>query len=285
MSSIADQAAQKPQITMLDQGEQTLAFYAWPNAPENARAAVLLLHGLGEHMGRYGHVASALQAAGYVVFGYDHHGHGLSSGLRGNLLSPSQLLDDVRFVIEQVRALTPAPMVLLGHSMGGLIAARAVAQSLPHIDALVMSSPALGAQTNVIQKFLLATLPKLFPHVRVDNGVKTTWVARDAQVVRAYVEDPLVHRQISAGLAAWILKEGAQTVAQASVWTMPTLLLYAGQDQLVLPQASAEFTRLAPSDVLQSHCFNVMYHEIFNDPEKAMVLVKLLAWLDARYAL
>jgi len=285
MSSIADQAAQKPQITMLDQGEQTLAFYAWPNAPENARAAVLLLHGLGEHMGRYGHVASALQAAGYVVFGYDHHGHGLSSGLRGNLLSPSQLLDDVRFVIEQVRALTPAPLVLLGHSMGGLIAARAVAQSLPHIDALVMSSPALGAQTNVIQKFLLATLPKLFPHVRVDNGVKTTWVARDAQVVRAYVEDPLVHRQISAGLAVWILKEGAQTVAQASAWTMPTLLLYAGQDQLVLPQASAEFARLAPSDVLQSHCFNVMYHEIFNDPEKAMVLAKLLAWLDGRYAL
>jgi alpha-beta hydrolase superfamily lysophospholipase len=285
MSSIADQAAQKPQITTLDQGEQTLAFYAWPNAPENARAAVLLLHGLGEHMGRYGHVASALQAAGYVVFGYDHHGHGLSSGLRGNLLSPSQLLDDVRFVIEQVRALTPAPLVLLGHSMGGLIAARAVAQSLPHIDALVMSSPALGAQTNVVQKFLLATLPKLFPHVRVDNGVKTTWVARDAQVVRAYVEDPLVHRQISAGLAAWILKEGAQTVAQASAWTMPTLLLYAGQDQLVLPQASAEFARLAPSDVLQSHCFNVMYHEIFNDPEKAMVLAKLLAWLDGRYAL
>ena len=285
MSSIADQAAQKPQITMLDQGEQTLAFYAWPNAPENARAAVLLLHGLGEHMGRYGHVASALQAAGYVVFGYDHHGHGLSSGLRGNLLSPSQLLDDARFVIEQVRALTSAPMVLLGHSMGGLIAARAVAQSLPHIDALVMSSPALGAQTNVIQKLLLATLPKLFPHVRVDNGVKTTWVARDAQVVRAYVEDPLVHRQISAGLAAWILKEGAQTVAQASAWTMPTLLLYAGQDQLVLPQASAEFTRLAPSDVLQSHCFNVMYHEIFNDPEKAMVLAKLLAWLDGRYVL
>ena len=285
MSSIADQAAQKPHITQLDHGEQTLAFYVWPQPPENARAAVLLLHGLGEHMGRYGYIASALQAAGYVVFGYDHHGHGLSSGMRGNLLSSTHLLDDVGFVIKHVRALTPAPLVLLGHSMGGLIAARAVANSLPHIDALVMSSPALGAQTNLIQKFLLATLPKLFPHVRVDNGVKTPWVARDAQVVRAYVEDPLVHRQISAGLAAWILKEGAQTVAQASAWSMPTLLLYAGQDQLVLPQASAEFARLAPSQVVQSHCFNVMYHEIFNDPEKALVLTKLLAWLESRYAL
>ena len=169
MSSIADQAAQKPLITQLDHGEQTLAFYAWPQPPQNPRAAVLLLHGLGEHMGRYGHVASALQAAGYVVFGYDHHGHGLSSGLRGNLLSPSQLVDDVHFVIGHVRTLTPAPLVVLGHSMGGLIAARAVAQSLPHIDALVMSSPALGAQTNWIQKFLLATLPKLLPHVRVEK--------------------------------------------------------------------------------------------------------------------
>jgi alpha-beta hydrolase superfamily lysophospholipase len=284
MSSIADQAAQKPLITQLDRGEQTLAFYAWPQPPQNPRAAVLLLHGLGEHMGRYGHVASALQAAGYVVFGYDHHGHGLSSGLRGNLLSPSQLVDDVHFVIGHVRTLTPAPLVVLGHSMGGLIAARAVAQSLPHIDALVMSSPALGAQTNWIQKFLLATLPKLLPHVRVDNGVKSAWLARDAQVVRAYSEDPLVHRQISAGLAAWILREGAQTVAQASTWSMPTLLMYAGQDQLVLPQASAEFARLAPSQVLESHCFNVMYHEIFNDPEKAMVFAKLLSWLDNRYA-
>ena len=284
MSSIADQAAQKPHITQLDHGEQTLAFYARPQPPQNPHAAVLLLHGLGEHMGRYGHVASALQAAGYVVFGYDHHGHGLSSGLRGNLLSPSQLVDDVHFVIGHVRTLTPAPLVVLGHSMGGLIAARAVAQSLPHIDALVMSSPALGAQTNWIQKFLLATLPKLLPHVRVDNGVKSAWLARDAQVVRAYSEDPLVHRQISAGLAAWIVREGAQTVAQASTWSMPTLLMYAGQDQLVLPQASAEFARLAPSQVLQSHCFNVMYHEIFNDPEKAMVFAKLLSWLDNRYA-
>ena len=284
MSSIADQAAQKPHITQLDHGEQTLAFYSWPQPPQNPHAAVLLLHGLGEHMGRYGHVASALQAAGYVVFGYDHHGHGLSSGLRGNLLSPSQLVDDVHFVIGHVSTLTPAPLVVLGHSMGGLIAARAVAQSLPHIDALVMSSPALGAQTNWIQKFLLATLPKLLPHVRVDNGVKSAWLARDAQVVRAYSEDPLVHRQISAGLAAWILREGAQTVAQASTWSMPTLLMYAGQDQLVLPQASAEFARLAPSQVLQSHCFNVMYHEIFNDPEKAMVFAKLLSWLDNRYA-
>lgn len=283
MSSLAAQASQKPHIDMLAHGEQSLAFYTWPQAPEVSHATVLLLHGLGEHMGRYGHVASALQAAGYTVFGYDHHGHGLSSGERGGMLGSHQLTDDVAMVIKHVRSLTPSPLVLLGHSMGGLIAARAVAKGLPDVDALVMSSPALGAQTNIIQKILLATLPKLLPHVRVDNGVNTAWVARDAQVVRAYQQDPLVHRKISAALAAWILKEGPKTVQEASAWQLPTLLMYAGQDQLVMPQASADFARLASPQVVQSHCFNVMYHEIFNDPEKALVIAKLLAWLDSRY--
>ncbi len=284
MSSIASHAAQKPNITQLELGERSLALYSWPQAPQEPRATVLLMHGLGEHMGRYGHVASALQAAGYTVFGYDHHGHGLSSGEQGSLPQPNLLVDDVATVMDHVRSLSPSPLVLLGHSMGGLIAARAVAQGLKHVDALVMSSPALGAQTNVIQKFLLATLPKLLPQLRVDNGVKTAWVARDAQVVRAYQQDPLVHRKISAALAAWIVNEGPKTVLQAHAWFMPTLLLYAGQDQLVLPQASADFARLASSNVVQAHCFNVMYHEIFNDPEKALVIAKLLAWLDGRYA-
>jgi alpha-beta hydrolase superfamily lysophospholipase len=117
----------------------------------------------------------------------------------------------------------------------------------------------------------------------VDNGLKTAWLARDAQVVRAYQLDPLVHRKISAALASWVITEGAKTVQEASAWNIPTLLLYAGQDQLVLPQASAAFAQAAPDDVVQAHCFNVMYHEIFNDPEKAMVIAKLQSWLDSRY--
>jgi alpha-beta hydrolase superfamily lysophospholipase len=146
-----------------------------------------------------------------------------------------------------------------------------------------MSSPALGAHTNFIQKLLLATLPHLSPHLRVDNGVKTAWLARDAQVVRAYQLDPLVHRKISAALASWIINEGVKTVQEASTWHTPSLLLYAGQDQLVLPQASAAFAHAAPPEVVQAHCFNVMYHEIFNDPEKTMVIAKLQSWLDSRY--
>jgi alpha-beta hydrolase superfamily lysophospholipase len=191
---VAEQVTHPPHITLLQRGEQNLAFYAWPHVPAVPRAAVLLLHGLGEHMGRYGHVASALAAAGYAVLGYDHHGHGLSSSERGSLLYPNQLIDDAAFVIAHVCGLTPSPIVLLGHSMGGLVAARTASYDASAIDALVMSSPALGAETNLLQKVLLDTLPNIMPHLRVDNGVKVAWLARDAQVVRAYQQDPLVHR-------------------------------------------------------------------------------------------
>jgi alpha-beta hydrolase superfamily lysophospholipase len=88
---------------------------------------------------------------------------------------------------------------------------------------------------------------------------------------------------IATSLAAWIVQEGIQAVQHAEAWRVPSLLLYAGQDKLVNPQGSAEFAKRAPADMLQAHCFNVMYHEIFNDPEKQVVLQKLIAWLDNRY--
>ena len=103
-------------------------------------------------------------------------------------------------------------------------------------------------------------------------------------MVRDYKHDRLVHRLISASLGAWIVQEGIKAVQQAEQWQVPSLLLYAGQDKLVNPQGSAEFSKRASAEVLQSHCFNVMYHEIFNDPEKQVVLQKLVHWLDARYA-
>ncbi len=282
MSSIADQAAQKPHITQIEHGEQTLAFYAWPNAPENPRAAVLLLHGLGEHMGRYGHVASALQAAGYVVFGYDHHGHGLSSGVKGSLPENNQLVNDLHFVIDHVRSQVTGPLVLMGHSMGGLIAAEAAVQHQHEIDLLVMSSPALGADTNLLQKLLLFTLPSILPNVRIDNGVKAQWIARDETAVRDYQNDHLVHRKISARLASWILRTGEKIVQHADSWKVPTLLLYSGTDKLVRSKSSDLFAECAPSHLVEAHCFKDMYHEILNDPEKEKVLTTLVRWLAAQ---
>lgn len=264
-----------------------LSVQDWPAPlPAAQRGTVLLVHGLGEHIGRYDAVARQLVQAGFGVRGYDHVGHGLSGGQRGDLPQPQQLVEDLGHVIEATRRLpgrAAQPLVLLGHSMGGLVAARAVARNSHPIDGLVLSSPALAASTNPLQKILLATLPRWFPHLCVDNGLDARQVARSPQVVQAYLQDPLVHRKISAGLAQWILAEGAKTVAQASTWSVPTLLLYAGSDRLVDPQGSARFAAQAPSGVVQAQVFQGMYHEIFNDPQADEVYAALMHWLTQRF--
>jgi alpha-beta hydrolase superfamily lysophospholipase len=271
------------------QGEAgTLAVCDWP-LPDTSPAlgTVVLVHGLGEHAGRYGEVATHLRDWGFLVRAYDQQGHGQSAGTRGDMLRPGSLQADLGHVIDATRQRPQSadlPLVLLGHSMGGLVVARALAEQLRYVDAAVLSSPALGASPNIVQKLLLATLPKLLPHLTVDNGLNADLVARDAQVVQAYKADPLVHRRISAGLAAWILQEGQHTLDQANQWAVPTLLLYAGDDHLVRASASAEFARSAPQALVQSHCYEAMYPEIFNDPERDQVFTVLKAWLLARFS-
>jgi len=275
-----------PVLSTLGAADQQLAVYDWglsESHPADAtRGTVLLVHGLGEHMGRYAHVAAQLNAWGFAVRGYDHYGHGLSSGARGTLPTRHRLLDDLARVIDHTRAGMQGPtgrLILLGHSMGGLVVARAVAEQLRPVDGLVMSSPALSTGPNWLQKMLLATLPHIAPQLCVDNGLDARWVARDTQVVQAYENDPLVHRKISAALGAWIVQEGPATLAQAAQWQVPTLLLYAGQDRLVRPEGSAAFARIAPPRLVTARCYEAMYHEIFNDPAVEQVFADLRAWL------
>jgi len=285
MTTIAAQHAFHPTTDEWIRADHCLARYHWPAPERTPKAQVLLVHGLGEHMGRYNHVAFALQQAGYAVTGYDHVGHGLSSGVRGDVATPNQLVEDLAAVVADIQQQPRRqPLVLLGHSLGGLVVQRAVAQAASRADAVVMSSPALAAFTNPVQKLLLATLPRYFPHLRVSNGLPLAWLARDAKVVRAYREDRLVHDKISAGLAAWLISQAELAVQQAADWHTPSLLIYAGQDRCVNPQGSEQFAKAAPPQWLQSHCYNVMYHEIFNDPEKHQVLSKLVGWLDERFA-
>jgi alpha-beta hydrolase superfamily lysophospholipase len=131
---------------------------------------------------------------------------------------------------------------------------------------------------------LLASLLRIAPHLRVDNGLKTDFLSRDPDVVKAYRIDALVHRRISTGLAAWILENGEKTLTDAAQWQVPTLLLYAGQDKLVNAQATADFASAAPPAVVQAQCFEAMYHEIFNDLYRAQVFTALKRWLLARFS-
>ena len=280
--ALAPPAGQRSQL-------QGLALCDWPlPAGSPARATVLLVHGLGEHMGRYAALARDLNTWGYAVRAYDQYGHGASDGPRGGLPSATRLLDDLAQVVDQTRAGMAAgqPLLLLGHSMGGLVAARFVALQRRPLEGLVLSSPALDPGLNPVQKLLVAVLPALLPNLRVGNGLDARLISHDPAVVAAYQSDPLVHDRIAARLARFIADDSAAVRAAAPDWVLPTLLLYAGADRLVNPAGSRAFAAAAPPAVLSSQCFEPLYHEIFNEaePGRSQVLAALRAWLDARFA-
>lgn len=260
----------------------------WPcQATGGAAGTILIVHGLGEHVGRYERLAAFLNERGWRVAGYDHRGHGASGGRRGALARAEDLLVDLALVIDTLRGETTGRLVLLGHSMGGGVAARFVAGasaagapwSRP-VDALVLSSPALDIGMSVNQQTLLALLGPVLPNLALGNGVDPDLVCRDPAVVAAYRADPRVHDRITPRLARAMLDAGREALDLAPRWVVPTLLLYAGADRCVEPKGSATFAARAPKNVVEAHCFAALFHEIFNEPEKVEVLSVLGAWLD-----
>jgi len=258
----------------------------WPSA--DARGTIVIVHGLGEHIGRYAHVAARLNANRWSVVGYDQRGHGASPGERGRIAAADDLLADLAAVVDAVRAEAPGPLVLLGHSLGGLVVARFIAGALESprppwqrdVDALVLSSPALAIGMTGAKRALLATLEALTPNLGIGNGLDATGISRDAAVVAAYRADPLVHDRIAPRLVRFLADAGPAVLALAPRWQVPTLLLYAGSDRLVVPTGSVAFAAAAPAVVVTARPYASLFHEIFNEPEQDEVLGVLTAWLD-----
>lgn len=259
----------------------------WPTPGSPARGQVLIVHGLGEHIGRYAHVAAALNVQGWEVHGWDHRGHGQSPGRRGDIPDGEALLRDTACVIDAVRR-PGTPFVLLGHSMGGVVAGRFAAEALNDrpaawsrpLDALVLSSPALDPGLSGVQKLALALAEKLAPGLAVGNGLKPEWISHDPALVAAYAADPLVHDRITARLTRFIVDAGARVIADAPRWTLPTLLMWADADRCVSPHGSEAFAAAAPANVVATRPWPGFFHEIFNEPEKDEVLAVLSAWLN-----
>lgn len=263
-----------------------LAVQDWPLEPGQAlRGVVIIVHGLGEHAGRYDHVARRLNHWGFAVRSYDQYGHGESGGPRGGLTSDDRLLDDLADIVDstRLRMKKGTPLILLGHSMGGAVTSLFVARGVRPVDALILSSPALDPGLNAFQKFLLTALPKIVPNLSVGNGLDVMKISHDQAVIDDYKKDRLVHDRISARLGRFIALAGAAALAAAPRWKMPTLLMYAGADTLVNPRGSQQFGELAPKTAVTSRCFEALYHEIFNELDAESVFAELKAWLDARF--
>jgi alpha-beta hydrolase superfamily lysophospholipase len=256
-----------------------LAVHHWPaSAPQ--RFTFVVAHGLGEHAGRYQRFAAWFGARGVGVYAIDHRGHGLSGGPRGHAPSQAALLDDLDQVVTLATHDVTKP-VLVGHSMGGLIA---IAYALAHPDRIqraVFSAPALMVKQRLpLWMEWLKPVHHVLPRLTVPNSLDVRTLSRDPAVVEAYQADPLVHDRISARLGAVTMGQGEALIARAGELRVPFLLLQGAEDGLVDPQGSERFFAGATVPGSAFKLYPGLYHEIFNEPEQARVYQDILDWLN-----
>jgi alpha-beta hydrolase superfamily lysophospholipase len=246
---------------------------------------VLIVHGLGEHGGRYDGVAQRLNDWGFAVRGLRPVRPRRVEGPRGTLPSPDRLLADLADLVERTRDRLPegVPLILLGHSMGGLVAARFVASGAARWTAWCCLRPRWTRGSTGCRSCCLRCCRALRRTCVWATVWMPTFISHDPDVVQAYLADPLVHDRISGRLARFIADAGPEVVARAPGWKVPTLLMYAGSDLLVNPAGSRAFGAAAPSQVVRAQCYPDLYHEIFNEVESQPVFDLLHDWLTSRF--
>ena len=261
-----------------------LFYRSWP-AADQASAVVLISHGLGEHSGRYEHVAAAFNAAGFHVFALDHLGHGQSPGKRAFVSRFSELTDGVAELRAHIAQDYPSmPVFLVGHSLGGLIAASTVLGAAQDYAGLLMTGPALGVPTPppAWQVLLLRVFSAVAPGLKA-LALDANAICRDPAVVEDYIADPLVHHEnIPARMVVSLFDEGARVMASAKDVSLPVLLLHGAEDQLTSASASTEFVDMLASSDKQCTIYEGMYHELFNEPEQEAILKTCCEWITAR---
>ncbi len=259
-------------------------FRSW-SSKDIGKGVVLISHGLGEHSGRYDHVAEAFTANHLHVYALDHIGHGQSPGKRAFVASFSDLTGGVAELRSHIALEHPdLPVVLIGHSMGGLIAARAVLDASTDYQALILTGPLLGVPTPppTWQTWLLRMLSALFPAAKA-LSIDASAVSRDQAVVDNYVADPLVyHENIPARTVVSLFDEASAVLGRASEISLPTLLLHGEEDELTSVPASRQFMADLGSTDKHITVYPSMYHELFNEPEKEDIIGTCLDWIAAR---
>ncbi len=259
-----------------------LASYRWalPSGLERGRG-VYLVHGLSEYAGRYEHVAAWLNARGWDVAAHDHRGHGRSKGRRAALRRSDDLIVDAEQQIAAYAQTLGAPPVVLGHSMGGIVAAHVALRGRIDLAGLVLCSPAMRLKINALEQVLLKTLRVIAPSLPVPNRNARAQRSHDQAVTDAYAADPLVNRVITARLAAFIADYGPLAVAGAHELVPRTLMIVAGADSMVDTAGSRAFADAAPPGRLAMRWHEQAWHEILNETPAiaAPAYADLDAWL------
>jgi len=260
-----------------------LQLFAQSWQPETkSRAVVCLVHGMGEHSGRYGHVADRLTKAGHIIFAFDLRGHGRSKGQLGHSPSYEALLNDIDFLLGEAEKHFPQlPRFLYGHSLGGNLVLNYVLRRQSHLKGVIATDPWLRLAFEPPRfKIILAQITNyIWPSFSQKNGLDTKVLSRDPEVVHAYENDPLVHDHISSRMFIGIYQSGYWALEHASEFSLPLLLMHGGDDKIISVKASHEFANTKTKNCTLK-IWDGLYHEIHNEPEKEEVFKFLIDWLD-----
>ncbi|MGA3093934.1 MAG: lysophospholipase [Dehalococcoidales bacterium] len=266
-------------------GGVRLFYQSW-GPPVKPRAILLLVHGLAEHSGRYLNLVNELVPAGFLVCALDHRGYGRSEGRRCYVKRFDDYVEDLNTYINIVREAYPdIKIFMVGHSLGGTIATAFAEAHQEKLAGLILSAPALKAGSSITRrdKLLARIASRLAPTAGV-SSLDATSISKDPAVVKAYVSDPLVYTgKISARLGAEILKAIEKTIPPLmQTIKLPILIMQGAEDRLSNPEGSKLiFEGVSSSDKTLKR-YDGLFHEIFNEPERAIVFADMRQWLAAR---
>ncbi len=263
-------------------GGTELYYQRW--RPDGApRAVIAIVHGFGEHSGRYPNVVNHFVPRGYAVYGFDHRGHGRSPGKRGYINTWSEFRDDVHAFLQLVAEQEPnRPLFMLGHSLGGLIALEYVLRDPAGLRGVIASSPLLvQAGLSPVVITMAKVLSRVAPATAVKTGLDASTISRDPAVVKAYQTDPLVHSYGTPRLSTEITAAQNWTNAHACDMKLPFLLIVGSEDRLAPPAGGRKFFDAVTFADKQKLDYEGAYHETHNDIIAPQVMADLERWLEA----
>lgn len=251
-------------------------------AARPVRGRFFLVHGLGEHSGRYERVAAYLNGRGYDVQAFDLRGHGRSEGGRGHAPACDFLMDDIAAFLDQADdGEAGMPGFLFGHSLGGSLVANYVLRRRPRLAGVILSAPAFrpAFAPPAWKMSLVRIMYRLWPSLAVANGLDLHALSRDPEVIRKYRDDPLVHDRITSRLAMDAMQCGQWAIDNASGFPLPLLIMHGDADRLTSCEASREFA-LRAGENCRLKIWDGLYHELHNEPQSDLVLGEMAQWMD-----
>jgi alpha-beta hydrolase superfamily lysophospholipase len=271
-----------------ESGDGTRLLWRRRRPDSDPRATLLFVHGLAEHSGRYLHVLERFSAAGYDCWALDYRCHGESPGLRVHVERFDEFVEDVAAAHRMVREAVPqGPLVLVGHSQGGLLVLRYVVTHPEGVDGIIISSPFLGMHPDSKPPAALQMVANIIStfssRLMFSKVADPSFLSRTPGVAEAYVADPLVSSTVSARWFTEVIRAQLDTRERAGKLAVPALIMQSGDDRLVDPAVTRAYAAGAPAELVEYVEWPGLYHEMFNEPEREQVFERMEAWLGKRF--